>query len=409
VTVLDHPAGVIQATLATTDVLCFSDSNGTAIINATGGSMPYTYSWSTGATTASISGLPAGNYNYEVADTNGCTFQSTFIINEPVALSSSAVLSNYNGFQVSTQGGTDGSIDLSVSGGTAPYSYSWSNGSALEDQSGLGAGTYIVMVTDTNGCSISDTVLLSEPDGLSVEAIVSSDNICPDGQDGIIYAAISGGVGPFTITWLNGYAGDSLSGLPSGLYIVTVIDTNGSFATDSAYILALDEDCDGIYNVDEGGIPGAGGGLADLDGDGIPNQQDTDSDGDGIADALEFDSNNDGIPFDDCDGDGYPDFLDADLCDLKPASAMTPDGDGLNDFWEIPRITQYPGTAVQIFNRQGILVYRNDNYANEFNGNANVQTVMTNGTRELPTGTYYYLIQLGGTEQTMNGYIYINR
>ena len=78
-----------------------------------------------------------------------------------------------------------------------------------------------------------------------------------------------GGVGPFTVTWLNGYAGDSLSGLPSGLYIVTVVDTNGSFATDSAYIESLDEDCDGILNQDEGGIPGGGGGMADFDGDGI--------------------------------------------------------------------------------------------------------------------------------------------
>jgi gliding motility-associated-like protein len=211
------------------------------------------------------------------------------------------------------------------------------------------------------------------------------------------------------VTWLNGYSGDSLSGLPSGLYIVTVIDTNGSFATDSAFIESLDEDCDGILNQDEGGIPGGGGGTADFDGDGIPNQQDTDSDGDGIADALEYDTNGDGIPFDDCDGDGNPDFLDADLCTPKPATVLTPNGDGKNDFWEIPEILQYPNTSVRIYNRQGILVYFNDSYANEFNGNANVQTVMTNDTRELPTGTYYYYIQFGGTDLNMNGYLFINR
>ena len=101
-----------------------------------------------------------------------------------------------------------------------------------------------------------------------------------------------------TITWLNGFAGDTLTGMNSGLYIVTVVDTNGAFATDSAYIISYDEDCDGILNDDEGGIPGGGGGMADTDGDGIPNQQDTDSDGDGIADALEYDTNGDGIPFD---------------------------------------------------------------------------------------------------------------
>ena len=64
---------------------------------------------------------------------------------------------------------------------------------------------------------------------------------------------------------------------------------------------------------------------------------------------------------------------------------------------------------MRIYNREGILVYFNDNYANEFNGNANVQTVMTNDTRELPTGTYYYYIQFGGTDLNMNGYLFINR
>ena len=85
-------------------------------------------------------------------------------------------------------------------------------------------------------------------------------------------------------------------------------------ATDSIEVLSEDLDCDGILNIDEGGIPGGGGGLADNDGDGIPNQEDTDSDGDGISDALEFYSNGDGIGFDDCDGDGIPNFLDPYEC-----------------------------------------------------------------------------------------------
>ena len=409
ITVLPNPAGVIQSTLATTDVLCFGDSNGTATISATGGSLPYAYSWTTGDTTQSISGLAAGTYNYHVSDTNGCVFQTNFTIGSPAALTISHTTSDYNGYGISSEGANDGTIDITVGGGTTPYSYSWNNNATTEDQSGLSEGTYIVIVTDTNGCSISDTITLAEPDELSVDVIVLSDNICPDGHDGVVYADISGGVGPMTITWLNGFAGDTLTGMNSGLYIVTVVDTNGAFATDSAYIISYDEDCDGILNDDEGGIPGGGGGMADTDGDGIPNQQDTDSDGDGIADALEYDTNGDGIPFDDCDGDGIPDFLDADLCTPKPATVMTPNGDGRNDFWEIPELLQYPNTSVRIYNRHGILVYFNDNYANEFNGNANVQTYLTNDTRELPTGTYYYYIQFGGTDLTMNGYLYINR
>jgi gliding motility-associated-like protein len=409
ITVLPHPAGVVQSSLSTTDVLCFGDSNATAFISASGGSLPYTYNWNTGDTTQSVSGLGAGTYSYSVSDTNGCLSQSNFSIFEPQPLTLSHSTSNYNGYGISSEGANDGSIDITVGGGTAPYSFSWNNSATTEDQSGLSEGTYIVIVTDTNGCSLSDTIALSEPDELSVDVIVMSDNICPDGHDGVVYADITGGVGPMTITWLNGFAGDTLTGMNSGLYIVTVVDTNGSFATDSAYIISFDEDCDGILNDDEGGIPGGGGGMADADGDGIPNQQDPDSDGDGIADALEFDTNGDGIPFDDCDGDGKPDFLDPDLCTPKPATVMTPDGDGRNDFWEIPELLQYPNTSVRIYNRHGIMVYFNDDYSNEFNGNANVQTYLTNDTRELPTGTYYYYIQYGGTDLTMNGYLFINR
>ncbi|MDB3991493.1 HYR domain-containing protein [Schleiferiaceae bacterium] len=410
VTVANNPLGVIQTTLTSSDVLCNADSNGTASLIVTGGSLPYTYLWSTGGIGSSISNLGAGAYSYTVNDTNGCFAQGNFNLDEPSALTSSIITSDYNGYGVSFISASDGSVDLTITGGTTPYSFNWNNGFATtEDLTGITAGTYSVLVTDSNNCVIADTTILTEPDTLIVQAVVLSDNLCPDDQQGSIYAAIVGGVGPYTVSWNNGSSTDTVSSLQSGIYTITVIDTNGFIASDSATIIALDEDCDGILNQDEGGIPGGGGGMGDLDGDGIPNQLDTDSDGDGIADAIEFDTNGDGIPFDDCDGDGFPDFLDADLCDLNPASVMTPNGDGKNDFWEIPELSQHPNTSVQIFNRHGILVYSNDNYANDFNGNSNVQTVLTNDTRELPTGTYYYLIKLGGTEQTMNGYIYINR
>ena len=114
-------AGVIQSTLMTTDVLCFGDSNGTASISATGGSLPYAYSWTTGDTTQSISGLAAGTYNYHVSDTNGCVFQTNFTIDEPTALTITNTISDYNGYGISSEGANDGSIDITVGGGTTPY------------------------------------------------------------------------------------------------------------------------------------------------------------------------------------------------------------------------------------------------------------------------------------------------
>ena len=411
ITILPNPAGVIQSTLAITDVLCYGESSGAASIGASGGSLPYNYSWSTTDTTVNIAGLSAGSYSYTVSDTNGCTFQANFSVNEPPPFTVSTLASDYSGYGISVEGGNDGTIDATVAGGVSPYVYDWNNGYATtEDLTGLFEGTYFVMVTDSNGCMALDTVVLIEPDYFGVSTTVLSDNICPNGLDGSIYAAYTGGAGPYIVSWSNTETTDTISGLTSGTYYVVVVDNNGVIASDTNVVFALDEDCDGILNIDEGGIPGAGGGMMDTDGDGIPNQQDTDSDGDGIADALEFDSNNDGTGFDDCDGDGTPDFLDADKCTPKAASVLTPDGDGNNDFWVVERIALYPGSVAKIFNRHGVLVWESDNYANDFNGNSNVQTFLNNATQTLPTGTYFYYLRLGGgLDEVINGYIYLNR
>lgn len=411
ITILPSPTSVITSNLVTTDALCFGEANGTATVNASGGSPPYSYAWTTtGDTTQSITGLAAGTYNYHVNDTNGCVFQANFNINEPPALVASVVGSNYNGFGVSVEGANDGTTDLTVTGGTTPYSFSWNNGFATtEDLNGLFEGTYFVVVTDSNGCTTGDTVTLTEPDFLRVQAFTLTDNICPDDLDGSAYVSYTGGAAPFTVTWSTAATTDTISGLASGTLTVVVVDANGVVNSDSTTVIALDEDCDGILNTDEGGVAGAGGGMGDFDGDGIPNQQDTDSDGDGISDALEWDSNGDGIGFDDCDGDGFPNFLDPDPCTLYPATVVTPNGDGRNDTWEIPGLVQYPGSSVKIFNRHGRLVYESANYENDFSGNANVQTFMNNASGELPTGTYYYYLTLGGTSTTLNGYFYINK
>ena len=410
VTVNQPTGGVVQATITSTDALCFGDANGTATINASGGSGAYSYTWINLGTAATATNLAAGTYFWEVSDTNGCMAMGSIAINEPTKLMTSITPSNYNGYGVSTEGANDGSADMSVSGGTAPYTFSWNNGSTTEDLSGLSEGTYIVTVLDSNGCSTIDTVILTEPNYFSISTTVLSHNICPTDFDGAAYAITSGGVAPISLFWSSGQSTDTITALTSGWYTITAIDTNGALATDSVLILALDEDCDGIMNDDEGGVAGAGGGMADADGDGIPNQQDTDSDNDGISDAMEFDSNGDGVGFDDCDGDGIPNFLDADVCDLEAATVLTPDNDGNNDYWVIPGIQQFPGTQVVIFSRLGLKVYENTDYQNDFDGRANTNTYLNNAEEILPSGTYFYYVRMGGTSrQEFNGYLYINR
>ena len=209
--------------------------------------------------------------------------------------------------------------------------------------------------------------------------------------------------------WDTGDTLDNVSGLIYGIYELVVTDANGAIVADTMLIDALDYDCDGIYNDDEGGTPNGGGGEDDLDGDGIPNNEDEDSDGDGILDEDEFDYDNDGVGFDDCDGDGIPNFLDMDLCELLIPSVFTPNGDGDNDTWEILGIQAFPDNNVQVFNRWGELVYMKEGYQNEFNGRSNERTYMNKGDGLLPTGTYYYMVKLYATGDVYTGYVYITK
>ncbi len=145
----------INLDFTSTDVDCFGNANGSATVTATNGTPPYSYLWSTGATTQSITGLPAGTYTVTVTDENGngCEVNGSVTISQPALLSLSATA-----IPESLPGAGDGSIDLTVSGGTTPYSYLWSNGETTQDIQNLTAGTYTVTVTDENSCTASLSV-----------------------------------------------------------------------------------------------------------------------------------------------------------------------------------------------------------------------------------------------------------
>ena len=123
--------------------------------------------WSNGATTATASGLLAGTYTVTITDANGCTDTEIATLTEPALLVLSTTSTN-----VTCNGGLDGSIDLTVAGGTLPYSYSWSNSAATEDLSGVASGTYTVTVTDANGCNENTSETLSEPAVLTGGSII---------------------------------------------------------------------------------------------------------------------------------------------------------------------------------------------------------------------------------------------
>ena len=154
VTITQPPTG-LQVIVSGTDALCFGASDGTALAAASGGTAPYSYSWNTTPvqTAAAATGLAAGTYTVTVTDADGCIAASTILVSEPMALMLSSVYTDASCPDV-----TDATIDLTISGGTAPYSVIWNDGTTSEDRSSITNGTYTVVVTDANGCSANLTV-----------------------------------------------------------------------------------------------------------------------------------------------------------------------------------------------------------------------------------------------------------
>lgn len=217
-------------------VTCGGGTDGFIDITITGGTLPYSYLWNPGSiTTEDLTNIGAGTYSLVFTDANGCSFPAAFTITEPPAL---VVTETHQ--DISCNGDDDGSINVSVSGGSAPYTYLWQpNGEITQDLSGLGPGTYEVVVTDANGCSDSVEVDIIEPALLTL-ATSSADATCNGTCDGTATATPSGGTAPYTYTWTpNVSSGPTASGLCAGSYDVVVTDANGCTETAS---FTIDDD-----------------------------------------------------------------------------------------------------------------------------------------------------------------------
>ncbi len=207
-----------------TNVSCATGSNGSIIITPTGGTAPYSYLWLPGnQTSSSLIGKPAGTYTLTVTDSKGCQVTSPYIITQPLALS--VVLSGVN---VSCFGGNSGVATSLVSGGTAPYTYSWSpSGGTGQNLSGASAGTYTLTVSDNKGCAQSATVIITQPTAL-IASITSTNETCNYMNNGTAAATVSGGTPTYSYSWQPGnQITNSISNLSSGTYTLTVTDSKG--------------------------------------------------------------------------------------------------------------------------------------------------------------------------------------
>uniref|UniRef100_UPI003A93DC9D DUF7507 domain-containing protein n=1 Tax=Joostella sp. TaxID=2231138 RepID=UPI003A93DC9D len=250
---ITEPAEALTVSVTKTDVLCTNEATGGIDITASGGTSSYTYLWTaidggvipTGTSTnEDISGLVAGSYNLVVTDANGCTNASPInvVITEPAAIVSGTTTQT----NILCTGNDSGAIDLTATGGTAPYTYLWTttDGSiptgveVTEDPTNLTAGTYSVVITDANGCTNANTieVTITEP-AAAVSGTTTAVNIlCNGDATGTINLTVSGGTPSYTYLWTATNGGiiptgqennEDLSGLTAGTYSVVITDTNG--------------------------------------------------------------------------------------------------------------------------------------------------------------------------------------
>ena len=233
---INEPTPVVASITASSNVSCFGANDGTATAGGAGGTPGYTYSWNTVPVqnTQTATGLAPGTYIVTVTDNNGCNDTTSVTIIDGPQLSSSII-----GTDVTCFGGNNGSANLTPNGGTGPYTYNWTpSGSSSEDPNGLSAGMHYVTITSQEGCTINDSVLISEPPLLTVVIDSSFDVSCNGYADGSAYSTASGGTPGYTYSWNSTpvQTTPNATALPFGTYTITVTDANGCTANTNVNI-----------------------------------------------------------------------------------------------------------------------------------------------------------------------------
>lgn len=219
---VSEPDSLSASFSSQTNVMCYGQSTGAATLSVSGGTGTYSYLWSNGSTTASITSVPAASYTVTINDANLCQATAYITISEPSApIGVTAIISD-----VTTSGGSDGSIDVTVIGGTSPYTFSWSTSAISEDLANIPAGIYYLSVFDDYSCQFDTSFEVLEPASIISVASNITNVSCFGLSDGSIDITPTGGQTPYSYVWSNGGTTATLSALSSGVYIVTVTDAN---------------------------------------------------------------------------------------------------------------------------------------------------------------------------------------
>ncbi len=402
-----------------TNITCQSSGfdNGAIDLTSSGGVAPYTYLWSNGLLTQDISGLTQGSYQVVVTDSNGCTERDSARVNLPPPLTYSKILSDYNGYNITCNGLTNGFIKINPTSGEPPFIYSWTGQdgftSSAKDVSGLKAGSYTLTITDRNFCTSTETFDMKEPGKLGMtvsvsESIAGGYNInCAGAMTGSINVEALNYAGTAEYLWSDGINGKARSGLTAGDYGLIITDGNNCHA-DTLFTLTQPDSIKLSYLIRQpfctdkpegsivltvtGGVPDAGyfylwsdnstlDSLTNIPA-GVYNVTVTDLNGCSVKESMRVDPLHD-------------------IC-LSIPNAISPNGDLINDVWNIGMIELYPRAEVVIFNRWGETVWRSENgYPQPWDGRSE--------GRDLPVDSYHYIINLHNGSRIIIGNVTIVR
>lgn len=401
---VSQPFEALMVSTEVDDVKCFGDSTGSILAVPSGGTSPYTYLWSDGSTNEELINVPIGSYTVTTTDANNCVYYTGGTVTQP----DNALTVNFQTFPVSCFGYSDGSINIELLGGTLPYSYIWdddtyqfSTNQQVIDE--LKTGVYNVIVVDGNNCTNIETFFIDSPDSVIISlspTIVS----CYNGNNGTITPAVIGGTEPYSYFWSNGTTNSDLTNVQAGFYLLTVTDNNDCIYTASTEISSYPEivvssevippTC---KDIDDASI------LLEIIG-GTKNYYFVWSNGETSQDIYELAAGNYNVVVH--DENNCEVLVDFEVpytyteC-LSIPSTFSPNGDGINDLWVLTGIDAYSDASVQVFNVWGNLVYQTNNIYIPWNGNYN--------GKPMPSGTYYYIVDLKNGDEVSTGTVTIVR
>ncbi len=399
----DRPGITGAATV--TDATC--NTLGSVIgFSASGGTLPYTYSWNGDVTpTADLTNAPAGIYTLTVTDANGCTAITPAItiqaIGIPVVGGTPTIVQPTCVFGGEISGFT-------IAGGQAPYTYSWTNTTQTTiNVLGLEPGSYVLTVTDANGCTANSTALqLNEPQNPTIGGTINIDPASCT-QNGAIHGiVVNNGLAPYTYNW-DGQTSQTLNNnnAAAGLHTLIVTDANGCTATQQYTVTALPGSTVAIQYTPEPAVINevttfSAHSNAHLNGYQWQINGQTYSTGMPTLDSLFTEETAVEVIVFAVDDNGCPvtDTIQVVIFGgLKIPNVITPNGDGVNDFFYLGPVL--PNTRLTILDRWGSVIYQTDEYKNEWNGRDRRGNLVMDGV-------YTYLIQTHKGEQ-FHGFIHV--